>query len=144
MLYLAADHRGYQLKEKIKQWLNGFNISSEDLGNHQYDENDDYPDFGKLAARKVAENPVENRAILICGSGVGMDIVANRYKGVRSALAWDRESAESSRHDDNTNVLSLSADFLDDETAQEIIKAWLETKFSGEEKYTRRIEKIDA
>lgn len=144
MLYLAADHRGYQLKEKIKQWLNGLSLPYQDLGNDHYDENDDYPDFGKLAVQKVAENPNENRAILICGSGIGMDIVANRYKGVRSALAWDKESAESSRHDDNTNVLSLSADFLDDETAQEIVKAWLETKFSGEEKYTRRIQKIDA
>jgi ribose 5-phosphate isomerase B len=144
MLYIASDHRGYQLKEKIKKWLNELGLAHKDLGNYDYDENDDYPDFGKLAAEKITENPEENRAILICGSGVGMDIIANRYKGVRSVLAWSKEVARSSRRDDNTNVLSLGADYLEDSQAEEIVEIWLKTEFSNEEKYLRRIQKIDA
>src|SRR3989338_8745058 len=95
-----------------------------------------------MVAQKVSENPDENRGILICGSGVGVDIVANKIKGVRSALCFDIKQAQASRNDDNTNVLSLSADFISEDLAKEIVKIWLETPFSGDDRHARRIEKI--
>jgi len=93
-------------------------------------------------AKKVAENPEENRGILICGSGVGVDIVANKIKGIRSALCFDAKQARISRNDDNVNVLSLASDFISEGLAKEIVKIWLETPFSGLEHHARRIEKI--
>ncbi len=143
MIYLGADHRGYQLKEKIKDFLNELDLEYQDLGNYKYDKNDDYTDFGKLVAQKVSEDPNKNKGILICGSGVGMDISANRFKGVRSVLAPSSELAVSSRKDDNTNILSLGANFIGEKKAEKIIKAWLETEFTGEEKRIRRLRKID-
>ena len=102
MIYLGADHRGFRLKEEIKKFLAEKNYQFEDMGNLAYDPNDDYTDFAKLVAKKVSEKPEENKGILICGSGVGVDIVANKFKGVRSALADDvqtaKQSARARRH----------------------------------------------
>jgi ribose 5-phosphate isomerase B len=143
MLYLGADHRGFKLKEKIKEYLEEQSLEYEDLGNFTYDALDDFPDFARAVAEKVADNPETDRGILICGSGVGVDVVANRFKGVRSALVSIPEAAKLSRKDDNTNVLSLGADFVTDKKAEEIIDIWLNTDFAREEKYVRRIGKID-
>ena len=143
MIYIGADHRGYNLKEEIKKFLAGQKYQFEDMGNFSYDPNDDYADFAKLVAQKVSEKPEENKGILICGSGVGVDITANKFKGVRSALADDIETARQSRAHDDTNVLSLPADEVDFELAKKIITVWLETPFSNGEKYKRRISKIE-
>jgi len=143
MLYIGADHRGYKLKETLKIYLQELNYVWEDLGAKELNPNDDYPDFALAVAKKVAENPEENRGILICGSGVGVDIVANKMKGIRSALCFDAKQAQMSRNDDDTNVLSLSADFISEGLAKEIVKTWLETPFSGLERHARRIEKIN-
>ena len=143
MIYLGADHRGFQLKEEIKRFLAEKNYQFEDMGNFAYDPNDDYTDFAKLVAQKVSEKPKERKGILICGSGVGVDITANKFHGVRSALADDIATAQQSREHDDTNVLSLPADEVDFALAQEIISAWLSTPFSNGEKYKRRINKIE-
>ena len=143
MIYLGADHRGFKLKEEIKKFLAEKNYQLEDMGNFAYDPNDDYTDFAKLTAQKVSEKPEENKGILICGSGVGVDIVANKFKGVRSALADDVATAKQSREHDDTNVLSLPADEVDFELAKKIIGIWLTTPFSNGEKYKRRIDKIE-
>ncbi len=143
MIYIGADHRGYQLKEFLKTHLKESNYDFEDVGAHELNPADDYPDFALAAAKKVAEKPDENRGILLCGSGVGVDIVANKIKGIRSALCFDVRQAAISRNDDNTNVLSLPADFVSESAAKEIVKIWLETKFSGEERHIRRVGKID-
>ena len=143
MIYLGADHRGYNLKDDIKNFLAEKNYQFEDMGNFTYDKNDDYTDFAKLVAQKVSEKPEENKGILICGSGVGVDIVANKFKGVRSALADDVQTAKQSREHDDTNVLSLPADEVNFEIAKQIITVWLETPFSNGEKYKRRINKIE-
>ncbi|MCX6813186.1 MAG: RpiB/LacA/LacB family sugar-phosphate isomerase [Candidatus Azambacteria bacterium] len=142
MIYIGSDHRGYNLKEALKIYLKELNYDFEDLGAKELNSDDDYPDFALTAAKKVAENPNENRGILICGSGVGVDIVANKIRNIRSALCFDVKQAQMSRNDDNTNVLSLSADFISKCLAKEIVKIWLETPFSGLERHTRRIEKI--
>src|SRR3989344_295012 len=144
LIYIGADHRGFKLKEALKNYLkeSGYQEVT-DAGNHQYDKNDDYPDFGVKVAEKVSLDPENSRGILICGSGVGMDIVANRFANVRSVLASNPEQAEDSRIDDNTNILSLAADFLTESEAKKILTIWLQTDFSEEERFRRRLEKID-
>jgi len=152
MIYIGADHKGYKLKETLEIYLQelGYDFSvkggsasgGEDLGAFELNPDDDYPDFALAVAKKVAENPEENRGILICGSGVGVDIVANKIRNIRSALCFDVKQAQMSRNDDNANILSLSADFISEGLAKEIVKIWLETPFSGLEHHARRINKI--
>jgi ribose 5-phosphate isomerase B len=142
LIYIGADHRGFRLKGVLKAHLNNRGYEVVDCGNERYEEGDDYPDFAAAVAKKVSENPEENRGILICGSGVGVDIVANKFKGVRSALATTPEQARLSRHDNNANVLSLAADFLSENEMREIVNVWLATSFPGEEHHKRRLGKI--
>jgi len=142
MIYLGADHRGYRLKEALKIYLKELGYDFDDLGALEIKFDDDYPDYAILVAQKVSQNPKENIGILICGSGVGVDIVSNKFKGVRSALLFDAQQARMSRNDDNTNILSLSADFIDENLAKEILKIWLETPFSRLERHVRRLTKI--
>ena len=143
MIYLGADHRGFKLKEEIKKFLAEKNYQFEDMGNFKYDPNDDYTDFAKLVAQKVSEKPEEHKGILICGSGVGVDITANKFHGVRSALADDIATAKQSRQHDDTNVLSLPADEMGIGLAKKIVNVWLSTPFSNGEKYKRRIDKME-
>lgn len=143
MIYLGADHRGFKLKEDVKKFLKETERDFIDMGNTVYEENDDYTDFAKLVAEKVSTNPEKDKGILICGSGVGVDIVANKFKGVRSALADDEATAKQSRAHDDTNVLSMPADEVNFELAKKIITIWLNTPFSNREKYKRRINKIE-
>src|SRR3989339_774463 len=143
MIYLGADHRGFQLKEEIKKFLAEKKYQFEDMGNFSYDPNDDYTDFAKLVAQKVSEKPEEHKGVLICGSGVGVDITANKFKGVRSALADDIATAKQSRKHDDANVLSLPANEVGFELAKQILETWLTTAFSNGEKYKRRIDKME-
>lgn len=142
MIYLGADHRGYELKEEIKKWLSKQRIEFEDLGSTSLDKNDDYPDFAKKVAQKVAAT-YGAFGILFCGSGAGMDITANRVVGVRCVLGFDPYQVKMARSNDDVNILSLPADFISQELARELVSTFLKTPFSGEEKHQRRIEKID-
>lgn len=142
MIYIGADHRGFQLKEEIKKYLDERGEKFKDLGNLKFEPDDDYPDFAVKVAGEVAKAPEKNRGILLCGSGVGVDVAANKVGGVRSALALSAWMVQAARKDDDVNVLSLSADITDAATAKRIVKAFLETPFSGEERHKRRIEKI--
>jgi ribose 5-phosphate isomerase B len=156
-IYIGADHRGFELKESLKKYLIEDNYQVVDLGNDHYDANDDYPDFASAVAQKISEKSTELRGIgnnaegsgkeevrgiLICRSGVGVDIVANKFKGVRSALVTDVNQAELVRKDDDTNVLSLASELVNEEQAEKIVDVWLKTQFSGAEKDMRRISKI--
>src|SRR3989338_434244 len=143
MIYLGADHRGFQLKEEIKRFLAEKKYQFEDMGNVKYDPDDDYTDFAKLVAQKVSEKPEERKGVLICGSGVGVDITANKFRGVRSALADDVATAKQSREHDDTNVLSLPADEGSFDLAKQILETWLATPFSNGEKYKKNIDKIE-
>ena len=143
MIYIGADHRGFQLKEEIKKFLAEKKYQFEDMGNFAYDPNDDYTDFAKLVAQKVSEKPEEPKGVLICGSGVGVDITANKFHGVRSALADDIATAKQSREHDDANVLSLPANEVGFELAKQILETWLTTAFSNGEKYKRRIDKME-
>jgi ribose 5-phosphate isomerase B len=142
MIFIGADHRGYKLKETLKTYLKELGYNVEDSGALKLNPNDDYPDFALAVAKKVAENPEKNRGILLCSSGIGVDIVANKIKGIRSALCFDAKQAKASRNDDDTNVLSLASDFISEEKAKEIVKIWLETSYAKLEKYERRLIKI--
>lgn len=142
LIYIGADHRGFELKESLKKFLKDQGYEAVDLGNDHYDENDDYPDFAATVGKAVNEDPENRRGILICRSGAGVDIVVNKFKGVRSVLASNPDQAYLSRNDDDTNVLSLASEFINTESAQKILLTWLKTPFSGEEKNKRRLQKI--
>lgn len=141
MIYIASDHRGFELKTRLFKRLIDEGYEVTDLGNYHFDPNDDYPDFAKKVAEAVLSDSA-NRGILLCGSGVGMDIAANKFEGIRSALVSDEKIVKQARVDDDINVISLPADILDEESAWEIIKIFLEMPFSNENKDIRRIEKI--
>ena len=144
MIYLAADHRGFDLKVKIKEWLKEWNYEYEDMGAFEYDKDDDYPDFISKAAEKVSQDPDNSKAIIMGGSGQGEAMVANRYKNVRAAVFYggSEEVIKLSREHNDANVLSLGTFFVDIQIAQKAIKLWLETPFSGEERHKRRIFKF--
>ena len=143
MIYIAADHRGFQLKEELKKYLIERGYEVEDVGAYSYDQDDDYVDFATLASEKIAQNPSVHKGIFICGSGQGMDIVANKYKGLHAALCRDASSAVQAREHGNTNVLVLAADGLELMSAKEIVDAWLATPFTGEDRHVRRLKKIE-
>lgn len=142
MIYIASDHGGYKLKEQLKKFLQKRKLSFKDFGPAKFKDGDDYPDYGSKVAKQIAKNPVSNVGILICRSGQGMCIVANKFKGVRAALVWNEEEAIMSRNDDMTNVLCLPSDFISATTALAIVKTWLATPYSTESRHMRRIKKI--
>jgi len=143
LVYIGADHRGFPLRESLKKYLqeNGYEVV--DLGNEKLDPSDDYPDFASKVAKEVSLDPEHSRGIVICGSGVGVDVVANKYPNVRSALAATPDQAMDSRKDDDTNVLALAANYLNENEALKITEVWLQTDFSEEERHRRRLEKIE-
>lgn len=141
-IYLGADHRGFELKEKLGNYLKSGGYEAVDLGNDHYDETDDYPDFAYKAALEVGKDPL-SRGILICGSGMGMDVAANKIKGVRATVAYSKEAARHARTNDDINVITLSGDSLEFEEAKEIVDIFLKTEFSGEERHVRRLKKIE-
>ncbi|MBI1888641.1 MAG: RpiB/LacA/LacB family sugar-phosphate isomerase [Candidatus Spechtbacteria bacterium] len=147
-IFLAADHAGFYLKEKIKEWFEEWGYEQEDMGAFSYDAEDDYPDFIRPVAEKVAEDPENNRGIVLGGSGQGEAMVCNRYKGIRAtvyaARKLDLELVKLMREHNDSNVLSLGARFVPEEDAKKVVKIWLETPFPGEERHKRRIAKIDA
>lgn len=144
IIYLVADHKGFNLKEKIKGWLSNWGYSYKDLGAYQLNVSDDYPDFVSRAAKKVSQNPENDRGIVLGASGQGEAIVANKYKGARAAVYYGgpEKIIEMSRQHNNANILSLGASFLQEKTAKRAIKIWLETKFSGHIRHRRRLNKI--
>ncbi len=132
MVYLGADHRGFELKTKLFQRLLDEGYKVTDLGNDHLDLEDDYVDFAKKVAEAVLNNP-GSLGIVLCGSGAGVDITANKFDDIRSALVFDLARAKQAREDDDANVISLPADILDIESAWEIVKIFLETPFSESE-----------
>lgn len=142
VIYVGADHRGFKLKERIKDFLHGEGYTAVDVGNKVYDKDDDYPDFAIALAKEISADSENGRGILICGSGAGVDFTADKFKGVRSVLAFSADQIYAARNDDDVNVLSLAADFLSEDDALKIVKAFLVTPFRGEERQRRRLKKI--
>ncbi len=142
IIYVGSDHRGYQTKETLIEALRALNYDVTDLGNSSYDPDDDYADIGiELAEKVVSTNG--NKGILICGSGVGVCIAANKVVGARAALCVSEKQARLAREDDDANILCLSADLINIDDNINIAKTFLETIFSSSEKHIRRIQKIN-
>lgn len=138
---IGSDHAGYALKEELKKFLADLGYTYEDFGAFNNEPGDDYPDFAVPVAKAVSEGKFE-RGVLFCGSAVGMVIAANKIKGVRALAANETYTARMSRADDDTNVLALAARVVGPELAKDILRIWLDTEFSGEERHRRRLRKI--
>jgi len=137
---LASDHAGYPLKEAVKEYLLSAGYEVEDFGGFNT-EAMDYPDSAHPAAESVASGKNE-RGIFICGTGQGMQLTANKHRGIRAALCWMPEIARLSRLHNDTNVLTMPGRFFDGKTAVEMVKVWLDTPFEGG-RHKRRVEKIE-
>ena len=155
MIYLGCDHGGFDLKEKIKKWLTAEGFAWEDLGNTLYEKEDDYPQFAfAVAQRVVSEEKNGNKVyplpwkerpkgILCCRSGAGMMIVANKVKGARVIAAFDPRSAKQSRLHNDANILAFGSDWLEEYQVKEILRIWLTTEFTGDERHIRRLKLIE-
>ncbi len=141
-VYIGSDHGGYQLKEELKKYLIELGYEPKDMGAANHDPDDDYPDYVFTTAESVAQNP-GSIGIVIGRSGNGEAIAANKVKGIRAALCWSEEVAKKAREHNDANILSLGADYFDTKTAKRIVKTFLETPFSEEERHKRRIDKIE-
>jgi ribose 5-phosphate isomerase B len=137
---IAADHAGFEMKQKLVGVLRKLGYEPEDLG-AKSPEPSDYPDYGHPVANAVSTGEVK-RGVLLCGSGIGMDIVANRHPHVRAALAWNPEIAKLSRSHNDSNILVLPSRFMSADEAEQSLRIWLDTPFEGG-RHERRVEKID-
>lgn len=143
-IYLGADHNGFELKKKIGAYLRQCGYVVVDDGDNVLDTRDDYPQFGaRVVTSLLADKDVESRGILICGSGQGICIAANRYKGIRAAICWNIDEARNSRNDDDCNILCLSARYQTFDEITPIISTFLNTPFAGASRFKRRIKELD-
>lgn len=141
-VYIDADHNGFELKRALFAYLEKSQIEVEDLGGAEQNPDDDYP----LAAARVAHAVLGDGGacgIVICGSGQGVCIAANRFKGIRASLCWDNQEARAARNDDDANVLCLPARMIDIDKAISITHTWLQTPFAAAPRFKRRIEQLD-
>lgn len=139
-ILIAADHAGYEMKEKLVSALKKMGFEVRDLGTSS-SESSDYSDYAHPLAKEVSEGRAK-RGVLLCGTGLGMSYVANRYPNVRAAVTWSPEIADLSRRHGNSNVLILPARFVTDEDAVKILKTWLDAPFEGG-RHERRVVKIE-
>ena len=143
-IYIGADHNGYGLKNKLVELLTRAGYEVEDDGEERLNPEDDFPLFaGKVCMNVLGSDDNDPRGILICGSGQGMCMAANRFKGIRASLCWDQTSAREARNDDNANVLCLPAKLLDGPNAHIIVETWLNTPFANAARFVRRLKEID-
>jgi ribose 5-phosphate isomerase B len=141
MIAIGTDHRGFKLKEELKIFLTSNNYQLKDFGTDS-DKSVDYPDFAKLVAESIQKNECEY-GILICGSGMGICIPANKYKGIRAVNILTEKMAEMSRRHNNANVICFGADFIDIETAKKCLLKFLTTSFDSDERHSRRVNKVN-
>ena len=144
-IVVATDHAGYLMKEEIKTFLTNEGHEVVDVGAHELQSGDDYPDFIRHAAQKVANGEAEC-GIIFGGSGQGEAMVANRVRGIRATVYYGgtTDIIKLSREHNDANILSLGARFLSGDDAKHVVQMWLETNFSGDERHARRISKIDS
>ena len=143
IIYFGADHGGYELKERLKVFVKNMGYEIVDLGPATLDPQDDYTDYAEKVARTVAEDASTRRGILACHSGAGMDIAANKIDGIRSLLGFKPDQVYDAGHDDNVNVLTLAANHLPPEEAENLTRLFLETPFATDERFQRRLKKIE-
>ena len=141
-IFIGADHNGYELKEKIARWLFEMDHAFQDLGAQSLEPHDDYTKYAEEVASLVAKNE-GSRGVLLCGSGVGVEIVANKFDGVRAGIGENVLQVERGRNDDDMNVLVIAADYTSEKEAKAMLIAFLETKFSGKVRYEKRLQEIE-
>ena len=139
-IIIGSDHAGFNLKEKLKKYFDKKKIKYEDKGTYSL-ERVDYPDYAKKVARRIVKDK-NARGILICGTGTGMVIAANKIKGVRAVVAYDNYSAKMSKKDNDANILTLRGRYFPYKKTQQIVNTWLNSKFSGKSRHKKRIKKI--
>lgn len=143
MLFIASDHAGFQLKKALVAYIETqLNLKVKDLGPSTLKENDDFPDYAEPVAREVAKSP-ENLGILICGTGQGMCIAANKIKGIRAIIGYSIAGAELGKKHNDANVLCLAGRIITEDHAKAIVKKFIETPFEKEERFVRRNKKIE-
>ena len=142
LIYLGADHRGYAIKEYLKIFLKDAGYTVSDMGDMKVDENDDYVDFASKVAERVSTDYDRSKGIVICGSGAGVTITANKYPNIRSAVALSPDQAYDLRNDDDVNILGIGANYTTPEAAKKIVTTWLQTPFAKEARFRRRLEKL--
>ncbi|HVX48377.1 MAG TPA: RpiB/LacA/LacB family sugar-phosphate isomerase [Candidatus Saccharimonadales bacterium] len=143
-VYLGADHNGFEYKNQLASALKQAGHEVVDEGDENLKADDDYPTFAaKVAHAVLSDGDSEARGILICGSGQGMCIAANRFKGIRAALCWDQTEARAARNDDDCNILCLSSRYTSLEEAGSIMATFLSTPFAAAPRFIRRIEELD-
>lgn len=141
MIYLGADHAGFELKNAVAEYLRYLNIPFEDLGPKTMVPDDDYPAVTAAVAEKITADP-SARGILFCGTGMGVCIAANKHMGIRAGLGYSLSAAESMRAHNDANVLCLAGRVLQPDFAKAIVRKFLDTKFSGDERHTRRLAQV--
>lgn len=145
-VYIGSDHQGFELKEKIKKYLEKSNRKYFDVGNEVLDKDDDFTDYAKIACLKIlADEDPKSKAILVCGGGQGMAMAANRFNGIRAAVIWDENEAKLARHDNDANVMALPAHILKDKDlkTKRIVDTFLDSRFSNAMRYKRRNNQLD-
>jgi ribose 5-phosphate isomerase B len=140
-IFIGADHLGFELKDKIAKWLFEMNREFQDLGAASLDPHDDYTKYAEEVASLVAKTE-GSRGVLLCGSGVGVEVVANKFDGIRAAIGKNVLQVEAGRNDDDMNVLVIAADYTSEKETKAMLIAFLETKFSGKARYEKRLEEI--
>ncbi len=140
---IACDHGGFELKGGVVKQLESLGHEVADLGAYQYDAEDDYPDFARYVGQAIQHRHAE-RGIIICGSGVGASVTANKIKGVRAGLCHDTYSAGQCVEHDDVNVLCLGARIVGTALAAELVKAFVDATFTGEARHVRRLNKVNA
>ena len=140
-VFIGADHRGFALKEDLKLFLEAEGYTVQDMGATKLDTTDDYPEYAYAVAKNVRED-LEARGIIVCGSGEGVAIVANKVRGIRASACYSVELAREAREHGDTQVMTLSAENTDVDTARAIALTFLTTDFSGDERHLRRIQEI--
>lgn len=143
MIYIGSDHGGFKLKEDIKKFLTQRKVKFVDLGPTKLDPQDDYPLYAKKVTTAVKKDLKNNKGILICRSGQGVCIAANRVKGIQATLCWNENLAKHARAEDDSNILCLAADYVSPEMSEDITKVWLATEFSKEPRHLRRIKELN-
>jgi ribose 5-phosphate isomerase B len=138
---IGADHGGFELKQRLVEVLRDAGDEVLDLGAHSVESGDDYPDYARAVSRAVVEGKAE-RGVLVCGSGAGASIAANKIRGIRAALAHDTYTAHQMVEHDNANVCCLGARVIGPEMAAEIVRVFVGARFSGEERHVRRLAKV--
>ena len=143
-IFIDSDHNGYALKHYLVDYLRRSGYEVYDVGPDTRDPNDDYPIVASrvVSALRTDHNP-QNKGILICGSGQGVCIAANRFKGIRASLCWSNREAIAARNDDDCNVLCLPAHMLSEDKARSVVHTWLSTPFAGAPRFKRRIDQLD-